>query len=519
MRGRRELGARLAGNASLSAIGQVVVALLGLVWVPYVTAELGTTRFGVLILLMTYVEAFSLLSIGLNASLIKHLAELCPGHDVEHAREYLWAALTFLMAIGLTVSVLAICAGDAVTGRLVLAEPALQGEVRRALGLATAALVVRLIGQSLAAVPMAAQRLGWVTAVAVLCELGRVVGSMLAVRAGARLPGVLAVTVVMAIVALVANAIVAHAVAPGIIARPNFSPARLLRLWRMSILVGIGNLSGRLVQVADLTIIGLVGTPASVAFYAVPYAIGQRVWTMLCGLAAVVLPAGSALNAEGERRQLAELYIRGSKLVSAVACLPTVSLLVFGPSLLRYWLGEEWAREGGVVLRLLVLGFVVNSFGHVPYQLLQAVGQVAVTARVSIIYSLCNVICFLTLIPPFGIVGAGAAFLLSQLVIVPWFIRLSNDALGADAHRLAAAYGRVGRTAVVALAVTMSLGLVANSFPATVAAAGAGLAVHAALTIHLVLDTEERTICALLLRSVWRFTAGVARLRDQGVGA
>jgi O-antigen/teichoic acid export membrane protein len=510
MTAQRTLGGRLAGNATLSALAQVVLALLGLAWIPCVTTEMGEARLGLLVLLTTYVEGFTLLAVSLNTMLVKLLAEHLP-HDRATAQSYFWSAVAIVVTVGILVVAGTAMGAEAIAVRLADTEPMLQAETAQAVVLAAVSFFVRLVAQALATVPMALQRYGMVSAVTVVVEVARVALSILAVMAGARLPGVFAISVATSWLGLLAYAHVSSTMAPGLLRRPTFSRNSLRRLCHLSMFVAVGNVSARLVHTADLTILSLVGTPAGIAFYAIPYSIGQRLWSVLSGLASVTLPAASTLSAAGDTSRVAALYLRASKLVAAAAVIPGVTLMVLGPRLLGYWLGERWQHSGGLVLRVLVLGFIINALGHIPYQLLQAVGRVRLTARVAIVYAVCNVTCFALLIPPYGAIGAGLAFLLSQLVVVPWFIITTTHTLGADAASLATVLRRVLVVAVAGLGATILLGARSTSLAWTLTAAVIAPAVHVLLTFRYVLDDAERAATRELARGVWRTVAGFRR--------
>src|SRR5260370_39037251 len=72
-------------NMFSNFVGQAVMTALVLVSVPLFTRHLGTAGFGAFVLLMPYVETFSLLGLGLNAALVKFLAELLPAGKIEEA--------------------------------------------------------------------------------------------------------------------------------------------------------------------------------------------------------------------------------------------------------------------------------------------------------------------------------------------------------------------------------------------------------------------------------------------------
>ena len=98
-------GSRLLQNTVSNVAGQIFIAVLTLFSTPYITRKLGATQYGALSLLMTYLFAFSLLNLGINASLVKYMAELMPKGRMEEVQKYFSTSLTVLVGIGILIGV------------------------------------------------------------------------------------------------------------------------------------------------------------------------------------------------------------------------------------------------------------------------------------------------------------------------------------------------------------------------------------------------------------------------------
>jgi O-antigen/teichoic acid export membrane protein len=153
------------------------------------------------------------------------------------------------------------------------------------------------------------------------------------------------------------------------------------------------------------------------------------------------------------------------------------------------------------VLILVALGFLLNSFSFVAYQVWQSTHRVNFAARASLIYSLLNLTAFLVLIPRFGILGAAAGFLISQALFVPWFVHRTNVMLGVRwGELLMSSYlGSFASAGVAGLVCLTLLGLL-HSLVSLVVAVGVGTVVYMSLSAVLVLDQRDRDAVRLLLR-------------------
>jgi O-antigen/teichoic acid export membrane protein len=214
----------------------------------------------------------------------------------------------------------------------------------------------------------------------------------------------------------------------------------------------------------------------------------------------VVFPAASSFSGAEQAGKVRELYLRGMKLCATVGCFPALALSMFSRPFLLYWLGPDYAREGALVLTLLALGFLINSFSYVPYQVLQSTHHADTAAKAIGAYTILNVTLFLLLIPRFGIVGAAAGFLIAQLVFVPLFMQRANLLLGVRWKAvLSVSYLRPFVATSLAAAVCWMCRSWVSSFGTLAAAVTIGGTVYTLLVALAVLDSGERAASILLV--------------------
>jgi O-antigen/teichoic acid export membrane protein len=421
-----KLGRVLVRNTLANLIGQAVLLLLTFFSVPYTAHRLGTAQYGAMILLLTYIEAFGLLNLGINPTLVKYIAQLLPQHRMKDIQGYVGTSFALYAVTGLLIGLLASVLARWVVTRFLNVPLDLQHTVTLSFWIASAAFLFRFVGQVPAAIPIAAQRFDIANFLNVGSEATRIVGVLGVLYLGHFLVGVMMVTVVASFLFCGASFIAARRLIPDICLRPGFSRAHFLSLVRFSKFVVVGNLTNRVVTNADNVLIGYFLPVSSMAFYGVAYALGQKLWTLAGTVAGVVFPAASSLSRSSQESQLQSLYLRGTKAVTAAVCFPALALCIFSREFLLHWIGPEFAEQGALVLRLLAGGFFLNCLGHVPYLMLQSTGYPEVAARLAMIYGVANVALFALLIPRFGIVGAAAGFLASQILVVPWIVHRAN---------------------------------------------------------------------------------------------
>jgi O-antigen/teichoic acid export membrane protein len=285
--------------------------------------------------------------------------------------------------------------------------------------------------------------------------------------------------------------------------RPGFSRLHFRSLLRHSKFIVVGNVSNQLVGSADNFVIGFFLPVANLAYYGIAYNLAQRLWTLVVNVVSVVFPAASSFSgSEQSGRRINELYVRGTKTAALFACFPACALALFGREFLLHWLTPDYAANGAIVLSLLALGFMVNSFSSIPVQVLQGTHHASTAAKGSVLYAAINLVLFFVLIPQFGIKGAAIAFFAAQLLFVPAFIALTNRILQVRWQPVVFAFVRVlATTAAACLCCWMLRGLIHSMFSLAIVVCF-GLLIYALLAYRFVLDATERDSCRAVLLSM-----------------
>jgi O-antigen/teichoic acid export membrane protein len=453
---------------------------------------------------MTYVGALSVLNLGINTTLVKYVGELLPQGRLYDVECYFGTSITLFLMGGLSVAAAACLGAPWIVRHFLHAPRDIQSSVDVSLWIASGAFLMRFLGQALSAIPLGAQRFDLANSINVSVELLRTLGSVAILHySGFLLQGVMAVTLFSDAVSCGIYYLLARSLLPGVSLRPRWSRPHFRALLRFSKFVLVGNLSTRMVNSADNFLIGYFLPVSSIAFYGVPYAIGQRLWTLIGNVASAVFPAASAFSGSGSAERLRTLYVRGSKASAVVVCFPAMAICILARPFLNHWMSPDFAQHSTIVLRLLSLAFLVNCLGHVPFLILQATHFPEIAARFASLYAVINLALFGALIPIFGIVGAAAGFLIAQLIVVPWMIHHTNRLLHIPLWLfLSRSYWPIAPASVPGLMVCSILLPWIDSLFRTCVVAGIGLALYAVLVWVIALDNEERAACLGFLETI-----------------
>lgn len=158
----------------------------------------------------------------------------------------------------------------------------------------------------------------------------------------------------------------------------------------------------------DRFIVAKIAGANAVAFYTAPGELVNRMSILPVSITRAIFPRMAALqdsieNANAMRRK-AFMYAAGLILpfVLVVFCL--------APFLIKIWLGEGYVEHSTPILRVMLIGFLLNSLSLIYYTNLQAKGLSNLTAKIH----LCEIIPYLLLlviaINYYGIFGSALAW-------------------------------------------------------------------------------------------------------------
>ncbi|MBW8269873.1 oligosaccharide flippase family protein [Caldovatus aquaticus] len=488
-------GRRLLTGTAWNAAGRGLPLLLALLLTPLLLGQLGLDRWGLFTLALGLVGVFGLFDLGLGPALTRALAErLGSGGSREGEAELVAAAVLVLAAIGAAGAALLWWAMPALVGRVLNVPPALQEEAVRAFRVLLLAAPLVVVNAALWGVLAAHQRFRAANLASIPVAVFYYLGPLLALLAWDSLVAVMLALVACRLANTLSYAWLAWRLLPGLArVRPRLAAA--LPLLRLG---GWMSVSGALTQAllqADRFLIGALLSLAAVAYYATPLDLVMRMWILPVAVAQALLPALAA-GFRARPEETAALLRRGALLIAALVLPASLALVAFAETILRLWLGAEFAAGGATVLRILGVGILFSCVGFAPGSLLDAIGRPDAAAR----FALAQAAVYLPagallLFAGCGIEGMALAWSARAAVECAgrlWLAARLYPPAAAAARGLlpGLAWGGAGLAAVAALAEG------APGVAAPVAAAGAVLAGFAALAWRCLAPAERAALRA-----------------------
>ncbi len=174
---------------------------------------------------------------------------------------------------------------------------------------------------------------------------------------------------------------------------------------------------------ADLWIVGMLASTEDVGIYGVTAKLVTLIAFPLGALSAIIPPLISSIHTSGDLDELRKV-IRGSTRWILSIAMPIILILILeGDVILKYVFGEKFVN-GYTALLILTIGQVINTGSGLVGYFLQMTGGHKVYMKITIFFSITNVILNFLLVPRFGINGAAfsTAFCLAMINIVSVFV-------------------------------------------------------------------------------------------------
>jgi O-antigen/teichoic acid export membrane protein len=252
---------------------------------------------------------------------------------------------------------------------------------------------------------------------------------------------------------------------------------------------------------ADTLLLGLWRPPSEVAVYS----IATR--TVVAGMV-FILPIGFAfqpviarLYTLHDREGLRSMYSFATKWSTIVGCPPLIFLALFATPIITLLYQDSYSR-GALPMALLALGQTFNAATGPCGHVVTMVGRSDLVLRNSVFALVVNLVLNLILIPPYGMVGAGAAWGIS---IAAWnVVRVVQVQRVLSMQPFGGWVGRVSCSILAFVVVAVLLRVELRSYSdleiCLLGAFGSAVAYLAALLATRAVDERDRVLPAPVLR-------------------
>jgi O-antigen/teichoic acid export membrane protein len=184
-------------------------------------------------------------------------------------------------------------------------------------------------------------------------------------------------------------------------------------LLRISLPLGATMIVNYLYFRLDVVLLSILKGEDDVAIYGLAYRVLEGLMVLPAYFMLALFPEIARLT--GQRERVDGIVTAALGVMEAIALPMVLVFAVFAQDVIRVIAGEEFS-DAAWVLRILTLALGVSYLNGVYGNALPALGRQNQLFRWSLVVLGANLIVNLALIPPFGVVGAAVAVVLSELV-------------------------------------------------------------------------------------------------------
>ena len=374
-------GSLLLRNTFLNLLGQVLPGLVGLAATPLVIRGLGMEAFGVFSLAVVVLGYIGLFDLGLAAATTKYVAESLATGDLRRLTSFVWTSVAVQLSMGIVAGIALAFAVPFLTAKVFRIPAAMSHDVRITFFLLAASLPIVLGGSCLRGVLEAGQKFDLVNLVKVPTAVSTFLLPAIGVHFGLGIVGIILLLISSRLGAFLWYGLLCVRCFPSLVERRFCDISGLRSLFSYGFWITISNVVGPLFHYLDRIFIGALLSVTALSYYTGPQQFLNGVWIIPSSLTATLFPAFSSLDAASRRETIAKVYALSLKTVLLTVG-PVVLLAVFlSRTILRLWLGAEFAEQSTSVLQILLIGALVNSLALCPHSLIRALGRPDLTAK------------------------------------------------------------------------------------------------------------------------------------------
>lgn len=405
------------------------VTILNFFVTPILLQKIGIENYGVYVLVLTTLSFLSLLDLGMGAGFASSFIEYTANREKEKRDKLINSFFSFRLAVGLLGFLLLFFSSfsaDSFFG----VRSEFYRQTQFGFWFAGLYFVLLMAASPFISVALSVQRfdiLGKMTFIQ-NSFLNLLLVSFAFFRPS--LTWLLASHFLAAAVSFFGYFVLMRKVFPEIKFRLEFHRSELFRKIKFGLfnfISGIANNS--LMQIDRFFVSRMLGN-ASLAFYVIPNSLAQKIHAVSGSAAATLFPVASDLFYRDEKQRFNQSFRRAMRIGIIFSVSLGVVLLTFGYKLLYFWVGQEIADKGGMLLYYFIPTYVLMSIYEILSSFYFGTGKSKVLAVFSCFMALLNIVLLIFLIPNFGLTGAALAYLFGLVPVIFLVIVFEKKGLG-----------------------------------------------------------------------------------------
>jgi O-antigen/teichoic acid export membrane protein len=398
-----------------------------LVAAPFLVHKLGLPQYGIWMLVSAILGSMGILSTGFGDATVKYVSAYRGQNNPDGVQRTIRATLTINTLLGGVFGLLVWAIAPYAVAHIFKIETEFQAASIWAIRISAVILVIRSIESVFVSTLRAFERYGPPVKLNVFLRSIVVVSAVVLAAIGRGVVSIMLATLFWSALIVVLQAVAARRVAGFLNPLPTFSREALAEVFSFGCFSWLQALAAVVFGYADRFLVAAMLGTAPVAIYVLCVQATQPIHGLAAAAFNFVFPHISSRNEAGEvdgPRRVFRLALFASAGLALALALP---LIVFGRSLLGFWMGNTVASEGHLVLALLAVAYAFLALNIVPHYALLAFGRVRLVSGLNVSSGILLVILMAIFVPNLGLAGAALGRVLYSLFLaVPYLLASRN---------------------------------------------------------------------------------------------
>ena len=409
--------AQFAVNAAAN-YGRMLVQIAAVaVLMPYIILHIGSDDFGLWCLVISTLGFLGLLDLGFGTGVVKYVAECHGSGDIEKRNRILSTLAAVYLAIavasGVCIAVLAALFNH------MFEIPAAQQQKATPL---VWILAVRFV---ILAVPLGLfrnalfgeQKVYLINIIQVVATVGYAAGTWIALQQGYGVLALAWVNLAAMLLEYLGYVWFAYRKMTGLrISLQLFDKGLLKEAASFSSAQFLINIAALVLLRTDPIIVKAFLPLSAVAIYAVALKVAENAYLLAKQLTNLLGPLAAQLKGNAEDIKIRFIFVNCTKFAMAPCVMLTVAMYVFGREALSFWVGEDFAA-GGPVLMVLLTAMTLGMAELTASAVLSMTGHHRITAWAAVAEVFVNVLLSVAMALPLGLVGIAVGTLAATVLI------------------------------------------------------------------------------------------------------
>jgi O-antigen/teichoic acid export membrane protein len=363
---------RVGTNIVANYVGNVLMAVLSLIFIPLYIKFLGIGGYGLVGFFLTLQAVFSLLDLGLSTTLNRSIAVATDKTGLEQETRDLLRTLEIIYwCVAVLIGIIVLFGAPVIATRWLRSSALPPSAVRRSLSLMGVAIALQWPAGLYSGGLQGLQRQVLLNGINVFVAVVRGVGAVLVlVFVSATVPAYFVCQIFASAIQTIAmGGFLWHSLPPSE-RRAVFRFELLRGIYRFAAgVVGIGVLATILTQL-DKLILSKVLTLEEFGYYSLAGVAAASLYRFIGPVFSAVFPRLSQAAEQRDEAAVAMIYHKSAQIIAATVLPAAAVIIAFAPELLYLWTGSAvTAERTSTILRLLLVGSAINGLLNIPYAL------------------------------------------------------------------------------------------------------------------------------------------------------